>query len=99
MVKTYCFDVDNTICITNGTDYKNSRPIKERIEMINTLKKKGNTIIFFTARGFVSKIDQFELTQNQLKEWGVKYDKLYMGKPDADYYIDDKNDDVFGWFE
>ena len=67
--------------------------------MINTLKKKGNTIIFFTARGFVSKIDQFELTQNQLKEWGVKYDKLYMGKPDADYYIDDKNDDVFGWFE
>tara|TARA_Y100001935_G_scaffold231513_1_gene212639 strand:+ start:474 stop:773 length:300 start_codon:yes stop_codon:yes gene_type:complete len=99
VVKTYCFDVDNTICITNGTDYKNSRPIKERIEMINTLKKKGNTIIFFTARGFVSKIDQFELTQNQLKEWGVKYDKLYMGKPDADYYIDDKNDDVFGWFE
>ena len=99
MVKTYCFDVDNTICITNGTDYKNSRPIKERIEMINTLKKKGNTIIFFTARGFVSKIDQFELTQNQLKEWGVKYDKLYIGKPDADYYIDDKNDDVFGWFE
>jgi capsule biosynthesis phosphatase len=99
VVKTYCFDVDNTICITNGTDYKNSKPIKERIETINTLKKQGNTIIFFTARGFVSKIDQFELTQNQLKEWGVKYDKLYMGKPDADYYIDDKNYDVFGWFE
>ena len=57
MTKTYCFDIDNTICITKGTDYENSKPIKERIETINTLKDEGNTIIFFTARGFVSKID------------------------------------------
>ncbi len=99
MAKTYCFDIDNTICITKGTDYENSKPIKERIETINTLKDEGNTIIFFTARGFVSKIDYFKLTQNQLNKWGCKYDKLYMGKPDADYYIDDKNYDIFGWFE
>ena len=46
-----------------------------------------------------SKIDYFKLTQNQLNKWGCKYDKLYMGKPDADYYIDDKNYDIFGWFE
>lgn len=99
MNKIYCFDIDNTICITEGTDYENSKPIKERIEFINALKDEGNKIIFFTARGFVSKIDFFELTKSQLDNWGLKYDKLYMGKPDADYYIDDKNYDVFGWFE
>ena len=99
MTKTYCFDIDNTICITKGTDYENSKPIKERIELINTLKDEGNTIIFFTARGFVSKIDFLELTKSQLNNWGLKYDKLYMGKPDADYYIDDKNYDIFGWFQ
>lgn len=99
MNKIYCFDIDNTICITEGTDYENSKPIKERIEIINDLKDDGNKIIFFTARGFVSKIDFFELTKSQLDNWGLKYDKLYMGKPDADYYIDDKNSDVFGWFK
>ena len=27
-------DIDNTICITEGTDYENSKPIKERIRVI-----------------------------------------------------------------
>ena len=76
--------------LLKGTDYENSKPIKERIEIINALKDEGNTIIFFTARGFVSKKDFLELTKSQLNKWGLKYDKLYMGKPDADYYIDDK---------
>ena len=29
-------------------------------------------------------------TEQQLFEWGVKYHELFMGKPAADYYIDDK---------
>tara|TARA_A100001011_G_C14315485_1_gene847775 strand:+ start:4812 stop:5114 length:303 start_codon:yes stop_codon:yes gene_type:complete len=98
MSKIYCFDIDDTICETQGIDYANSQPIKERIIKINKLKKDGNTIIFYTARGFVSKIDYLELTTKQLTEWGVSYDKIYMGKPNADYYIDDKNKDPFGWF-
>ena len=32
----------------------------------------------------------FELTDKQLKEWGCKYHELIMGKPHADYFIDDK---------
>ena len=98
MSKIYCFDIDDTICKTHGTDYTNSQPIQERIIKINKLKKDGNTIIFYTARGFVSKIDYLELTTKQLTDWGVCYDKIYMGKPNADYYIDDKNEDPFGWF-
>ena len=57
MSKIYCFDIDDTICETQCIYYANSQPIKERIIEINKLKKDGNTIIFYTARGFVSKID------------------------------------------
>jgi hypothetical protein len=40
----------------------------------------------------------FELTENQLKDWGCKYNELIMGKPHADLFIDDKGincDDFF----
>jgi len=39
----------------------------------------------------------FEMTKNQLDSWGVKYDKLFMGKPSGDIYVDDKGikDDRF----
>ena len=30
------------------------------------------------------------ITKKQLKDWGVKYHRLFMGKPTGDYYIDDK---------
>jgi len=32
----------------------------------------------------------YDLTKQQLEEWGVKYHELIMGKPHADYFIDDK---------
>jgi len=98
MSKTYCFDIDNTICITDGTEYKNSKPLINRIEQVNSLKREGNKVILYTARGFVSGIDFYKLTFEQLKTWGVEFDELYMGKPDADFYIDDKNKDIFEWF-
>ena len=31
------------------------------------------------------------LTLNQLKKWGVKYHKIYFGKPSFDLFIDDKS--------
>ena len=44
-----------------------------------------------TARGSVTKIDYYDLTNIQLKEWGVKYHELHVGKKiAADKYIDDK---------
>ena len=39
-----------------------------------------------------------DLTKNQLKSWGCKYHNLILGKPHADYFIDDKgihSDDFF----
>ena len=33
-------DIDNTICVTEGTDYNDVKPMPERIEKINKLYPK-----------------------------------------------------------
>ena len=90
----YFIDLDNTLCFTENGDYANSKPIVERIRYINELKSNGHVITIWTARGSGSGIDHRELTLNQLTEWNVHYDKLLMGKPDYDIYIDDKSFNV-----
>ena len=86
----YCFDIDGTICSTPETNYHLSIPIYERIQVINKLFRDGHEVNFFTARGAVSGLDWKDLTESQLKAWGVMYHKLIMGKPHADVFIDDK---------
>ena len=95
---TYVFDIDGTICINSNSDYENSVPIQDRVDKINQLYNEGNTIIFQTARGMGRSKNSpafayakfFQLTQDQLKKWGVKYHSLFLGKPAGDIYIDDK---------
>ncbi len=97
---TYVFDIDNTICRHDSTVslYKDAEPIVERINFINRLYDDGNTIIFQTARGMgrfkndgQKAIETFyEMTVNQLDEWGVRYHQLFLGKPAGDIYVDDK---------
>ena len=57
----------------------------------NNLFNEGNEIHYWTARGTVTGIDHYELTKNQLKEWGCFYTSLRVGdKPHYDIWIDDK---------
>lgn len=97
--KILCFDLDGVICRTKGGNYSNSNPIKKNIEAINHLKNKGYIIKIFTAR-FMGRSNEnarlafqkgFKLTSNQLKNWGLNYDELIMGKPTYDIFVDDKN--------
>lgn len=98
-MSTYCIDIDNTICHTINNDYVNSIPIKSRIKIINSWYDFGHTIKYFTARGMGRSGDDlsyaynnlYRLTKQQLDDWGCKYNILLLGKPSADYYIDDKN--------
>ena len=39
--------------------------------MINKLYDEGHTVVYWTARGSTTGIDWGDLTQNQLKEWGL----------------------------
>jgi len=88
-MKVVC-DIDGTIC-SQEKDYRDAKPFKDRINHINDLYGAGNTIVFFTARGYETGIDWEYITKRQLKDWGVKYDQLIMGKPSADIYIDDRS--------
>ncbi len=102
---TFVFDIDGTICTNTYGDYNKAEPFNERIEKVNSLFDKGNTIIFQTARGMgrsgnninVAHKKWYSFTENQLKIWGVKFHSLFLGKPAGDTYIDDRaiNDSVF----
>lgn len=92
----YC-DIDNTICLTQGSDYENSKPLQYRIDYMNALLDEGHEVHYWTARGGNSGIDWTAHTTKQLKEWGVRYTSLKMNKPSFDVFVDDKafNDEAF----
>ena len=84
-------DIDETICQTpSSRDYSQAIPIPENIDRINKLYDSGHQIVYWTARGTISKIDWRQLTEKQFDEWGVKYHSLQFGKPAFDLLIDDK---------
>jgi hypothetical protein len=99
--KRFCFDLDGTICKTEGLDYSASVPMESRIRHVNDLYRNGHYIIIFTARGTMSGQDHSVLTETQLKKWGLNFHELILGKPAADIYIDDKgqNSEEYGWLE
>ena len=80
-------------------------PRMSRIKKVNELYDEGATIYLMTARGFIhssaihdniseaqTEADNFarSRTEAQLTKWGVKYHKLYFGKPRAVTYVDDR---------
>ena len=85
-------DIDETICKYLGDrDYPLAVPIIENIAKINELYDNGHTIVYWTARGAVSKKDYSKLTMSQLNEWNAKHHELIMHtKPHYDLLICDK---------
>lgn len=89
-MRIYCFDLDETLCLTEGEDYSAALPIESRISRVNSLFLEGHIVKIYTARGSKTGIDWRRTTEDQLTRWGVKYHELHFGKPFADIYIDDK---------
>lgn len=95
----FSFDIDGVICSSKNLDYSKSKPIKKNILIINKLYDNGHEINIFTARYMgrnenvykKAKKEGFKSTEKQLKSWGLKYHKLFFGKPASDIYIDDKS--------
>lgn len=85
-------DIDETICNYSGERrYDLAEPILENIDKINRLYDEGHTITYWTARGTMTGIDWFQVTENQLQQWGCKFHKLITGvKPAYDLLICDK---------
>lgn len=96
--KTIVVDIDDTISFTYNRDFDNSVPNQLVIDKINQLSDEGWKIILCTARGGKScktleekELKYREVTERWLKKHNVKYNELMFGKPNADYYVDDKN--------
>jgi hypothetical protein len=85
-------DIDETICFYEGERYyPDAIPNYTNIKKINKLYDEGHNITYWTARGTVTKIDWFDVTNKQLKEWDCKYHNLITGKkPNYDLLICDK---------
>ena len=97
--KIFIFDIDNTLCKTEKNFYKKAKPKKKIINLINKLKKNGHEIMIYTSR-YMGRTNQNvklvnkrykQETEKQLKSWGLNFDKLLMGKPSYDFFIDDKS--------
>src|SRR6056300_1345625 len=88
-------DIDETICYyedNTNRRYDISIPIQENIDK---LYDEGWKIVYWTARGSVSKKDYTDYTWKQLESWGCKFHDLVTGttpnpKPHFDLVIDDK---------
>lgn len=83
-------DIDDTICVTDSTDYTTAVPLWKNIQRINELHGKGHRITYWTARGAKTGIDQRELTEFQLNAWGCLYHELKLNKEPFDLLVDDK---------
>ena len=87
----FVFDIDGVIAMYDETlNYANVGPREKMVNAIRKLHAAGNEIVLFTARGYVTGVDWEDVTKEQMQRFGVPYDELIFGKPNADYYIDDK---------
>jgi len=101
--KIIAFDLDDVLCYRTSEKgkiekYYTSKPNKQMIEVVNSCYDLGAKIIIYTARGMNSykkNVDEvhenlYELTKQQLGNWGIKHHELIMGKIHYDLLIDDK---------
>lgn len=103
--KTVAFDLDDVLCERpedkedlGVQKYNFCTPIQINIDLCNKYFEEGHKIIIYTARGmtqFSGNLDKilenlYDLTETQLKSWGVKYHELRFGKLHYDILFDDK---------
>ena len=85
---TFIVDIDDTLFISikketpRGVEYKIIE-CRGEIAMVNMAYEQGHTIIIHTGRNW----DQYKKTVEQLKNYGIMYHELIMGKPQG-IYID-----------
>ena len=80
---------------TKVSKKQHSQTLTRQFDKVNKLYDDGWKIVYWTARGSVSKKDYTEYTRLQLENWGCKFHDLTTGmsenpKPHFDLVIDDK---------
>ena len=87
-------DLDGTIC-SEEKQFSRSLaiPIKGAAESLRLLKADGHIIIIYSARAWA----EYEMTVEWLKLNDIPYDQLILGKPQGDYWIDDRAIEFNSW--
>tara|TARA_B100001248_G_C27397534_1_gene466744 strand:- start:3453 stop:3755 length:303 start_codon:yes stop_codon:yes gene_type:complete len=80
-------DLDGTIC----TEEKQFSRALAKVnpgakKALDNLKEKGYTLIIYSARTWA----EYELTIDWLNKNQIPFDQLILGKPQGDYWIDDR---------
>lgn len=100
-MKKIVIDVDNTICVTNDGNYRNSKPNQKIIQRIREYRDSGFEIVLMTSRnmrtysGNVGLINAntLPILIDWLERHKVPYDEIHVGKPWCGFegfYVDDK---------
>lgn len=106
-MKSYCFDIDGTLTEQHKDTPLKAVPRYERIAIVNKLYDEGAIVHLMTSRGMIKSEGNPQeaekymrlKTEEQLRNWGVKYHKLYFGKPRVDYYVDDRGINDMDFFK
>jgi len=89
-------DLDGTICSEEKTYSRSmATPKPGAKETLQNLKKKGHTIIIYSARSW----NEYEMTIQWLEDHQIHYDQVILGKPIGDYWIDDRAIQFKTWDE
>ena len=80
-------DLDGTIC-TEEKQFSRCLAVVNQgaREALQKIKDNGHTIIIYSARTWA----EYELTIDWLNKNKIQFDQLILGKPQGDYWIDDR---------
>ena len=102
-------DLDGTICAIKKPEesYADVYPLPGAKETIHQLRKQGHYIIIQTARNMATCQSNLgrviknigKITLDWLDQWGIEYDEIYFGKPNAEVYLDDRAIRFVCWSE
>jgi capsule biosynthesis phosphatase len=102
-------DLDGTIAKnkTQWEHYRDVEPLPDAVESLQKLKKEGFYIIIHTARNMgtcnnnIGQViaRQGKLVTDWLERHEIPYDEILFGKPNVDYFIDDKGIGFKNWKE
>lgn len=102
-------DLDGTLCQIKQSNqsYSDLQPLLGAADRVRELRANGHYIIIHSARNMATCESNLgkvmknvgKITLDWLEEYGIEYDEIYFGKPNADLYIDDRSIRFTSWAE
>jgi hypothetical protein len=87
-------DLDGTICTEEPTFERSlAKPLPGAREALTALVEAGHTVVIYSSRSW----SELKMTETWLREHGIPFSGLHLGKPVADLFVDDRAVAFSGW--